>query len=131
MLNEERIKLMTRMAAYEEHEEKKNLAIGSYFKGDYISLQVIKSIISATLAFVIGFGVLIFYDFEKFMQDIYKIDLLAFGKKILIAYFVFIGIYAVISYIVYTYRYNKARKSLRMYFNNLKNLMKLYERDNK
>lgn len=129
MLNEERIKLMTKMAAYEEHEEKKNLAIGSYFRSDYISLQVIKSIISATLAFVIGFGVFIFYDFEVFMQDIYKVDLLELGKDLLTSYLIFMGIYAVIAYIVYTYRYNNAKKSLKKYFNNLKHLSKLYERD--
>lgn len=111
MLNEERIKLMTKMAAYEEHEEKKNLAIGSYFRSDYISLQVIKSIISATLAFVIGFGVFIFYDFEVFMQDIYKVDLLELGKDLLTSYLIFMGIYAVIAYIVYTYRYNNAKKA--------------------
>ena len=55
MLNEERIKLMTKMAAYEADEGKKNVAIGNYFRGDYIGLQVIKSIISATIAFVIVF----------------------------------------------------------------------------
>ena len=31
MLNEERIKLMTKMAAYEADEGKKNVAIGNYF----------------------------------------------------------------------------------------------------
>lgn len=131
MLNEERIKLMTQMAAYEEHEGKNNLKIGSYFREDYISLQVIKSIISASIAFVIGFGVFIFYDFELFMQDIYKIDLLEFAKEVLWMYLIFTGIYSVISYIVYTYRYNKAKKSLRLYYNNLKQLTRLYERDGK
>lgn len=72
MLNEERIKLMTKMAAYEADEGKKNVAIGNYFRGDYIGLQVIKSIISATIAFVIVFGLFVFYDFEVFMSDIYK-----------------------------------------------------------
>ena len=60
MLNEERIKLMTKMAAYEADEGKKNVAIGNYFRGDYIGLQVIKSIISATIAFVIVFGLFVF-----------------------------------------------------------------------
>lgn len=129
MLNEERIKLMTKMAAYEGHEGKKNLAIGRFFRSDYISLQVIKSIISGTIAFAIGFGVFIFYDFEIYMQDMYKIDLLEFGKELLISYLIFVGIYSVISYVVYTYRYNKAKKSLKIYFGNLKHLMKLYERD--
>ena len=64
MLNEERIKLMTKMASYEANEGKRNVAIGSYFRGDYISLQVIKSIVSATIAFAICFALFVFYDFE-------------------------------------------------------------------
>ena len=56
------------MAAYEADEGKKNVAIGNYFRGDYIGLQVIKSIISATIAFVIVFGLFVFYDFEVFIR---------------------------------------------------------------
>lgn len=51
MLNEERIRLMTKMASYEANEGKKNVSIGSYFRGDYIGLQVIKSVISGTIGF--------------------------------------------------------------------------------
>lgn len=129
MLNEERIKLMTKMAAYEADEGKKNVAIGNYFRGDYIGLQVIKSIISATIAFVIAFGLFVFYDFEVFMSDIYKMDLLGFGRTVITAYLIFVAVYALISYMIYTYRYAKARKSLKMYYNNLKKLAYLYDKE--
>lgn len=131
MLNEERIKLMTKMACYEENEGKKNVAIGNYFRGDYIALQVIKSIVSATVAFMIIFAMFIFYDFEVFMADIYKMDLLQFGKTVIIAYLIFTAVYAFISYGVYTYRYTKARRSLKIYYNNLKKLSYLYDREKK
>ena len=131
MLNEERIKLMTKMACYEANEGKKNVAIGNYFRGDYIGLQVIKSILSATIAFVILFAMFIFYDFEIFMTDIYKMDLFQFAKSVIIDYRIFTGVYALISYGVYTYRYTRAKKSLKMYYNNLKRLAYLYDRENK
>ena len=86
MLNEERIKLMTKMASYEAKEGKRNVSIGNYFRGDYISLQVIKSIISATIAFLIVLALFVFYDFEFFMSDIYKMDLLQLGKTVLVVY---------------------------------------------
>lgn len=129
MLNEERIILMTKMASYEEHEGKKNVAIGNYFRSDYIGFQVLKSIISATFAFLIVFGMFVFYDFEMFMQDIYKMDLLAFAKNVLIAYAVTAGGYAVLTYVVCLNRYNKAKKSLKCYYNNLKKLSGIYERN--
>jgi len=127
MLNEERVKLMTRMASYEAGEGKRNMNIGKYFRSDYISFQVIKSIISATIAFVICFALYLFYDFEHFMQDIYKMDLIQFAKNVLIIYAVVVIGYSVISYIVYAIRYNRARKSLKKYYNNLRKLSGLYE----
>ncbi len=126
MLNEERIILMTRMESYAENDGKKNMKIGNYFRSDYISIQVIKSVISATIAFGIGFILYVLYYLETFMQDFYKMDLIAFAKNVLIYYGVTVVIYGVISYLVYSYRYSKARKSLKNYYNHLKKLNSLY-----
>lgn len=127
MLNEERIKLMTRMASYETGEGKKNMNIGKYFRGDYISMQVLKSVISATIAFAICFALYLFYDFERFMQDIYKMDLLQFAKKLLLIYVAAVAGYGVLSYVIYSRRYKKTRKSLKKYYNNLRKLSGLYD----
>ncbi|MCI6630152.1 MAG: hypothetical protein SOY45_08040 [Lachnospiraceae bacterium] len=127
MLNEEKIKLMTRMAAYEENEGKRSMQIGNYFRSDYIGLQVMKSVISATIAFAIVIAMYIFYDFESVMKEIYQVDLLVTGKQILIAYVVFVGIYAVITYIIYAYRYTKAKKSLKKYYTHLTELSGFYD----
>ncbi len=129
MLNEERIRLMTKMASYEANEGKKNVSIGSYFRGDYIGLQVIRAVISGTVGFFIVFGVYILYNFETLMADIYKMDLLQFGRRVIIAYLIFILLYAAVSYAIYTYRYTKAKKSLKRYYNNLKKLSYLYDKE--
>ena len=130
MLNEERIKLMTKMASYEENEGKKNISIGSYFRGDYMSLQVLKSIIHATVAFFVVLGLYILYDLEAFMQELYKLDLFSLGKKVAILYVIVVASYAGISYLIYSYRYNKAKASLKCYYNNLKKLYEEYNNDN-
>ncbi len=129
MLNEPRIRLMTKLASYEQGEGKKSTAIGSYFRGDYIGKEVIKSIIYGTIAFVIVFAVYVAYDFEFFLQDIYKMDLLGFGKSVLTLYAKFIVVYAIITYVVYAIRYRKARRSLRMYYNNLRRLNAMYRKE--
>lgn len=127
MLSQERIQLMTKMASYEEHEGKGYMAIGSYFRSDYIGLQIIKSIICATIAYIVLFSMYLFYEFEHFMQDIYKMDLLEFGKNVLFYYFIFVLVYGVISYVVYSYRYHKAKKSLKRYYHHLKQLAAMYD----
>lgn len=131
MINQERLQLMTKMAAYEENEGKKNMAIGSYFRNDYIGLQTIKSILCATIAYVILFGLYIFYDFEFFMQDIYKMDLVQFGKQVILYYFIFVLIYAVISYVVYSFKYHRAKRNLKRYYHHLKQLSAMYDLENR
>ena len=71
-----------------------------------------------------------FYDFENFMTDIYKIDLITFAKNILIYYGVTVVSYSLLTYAVCTYRYSKAKNSLKCYYHNLKKLGSLYGGDN-
>ncbi len=127
MLNEERIILMTKMASYEEKEGKKNISIGKYFRSDYMGIQVLKAIISATVAFAVGLALFVFYDFEIFMQDIYKMDIVGFARSVLIFYIATVVIYSIVVYCVCAYRYSKAKKSLKCYYNNLKKLNSLYK----
>ncbi len=131
MINQQRVKLMTRLAVYEKEEGKKNASIGSYFRGDYISLQIIKSVICATIAFILIVGMYAFYDFEVFMADIYKMDMMFFLRKLVMYYAVTVIGYTGLSYAVYAVRYAKAKKRLRVYFNNLKRLSILYQREGK
>ena len=130
MLSEERIKLMTRMAAYEENEGRQYMAIGSYFRSDYMGKQVLHSVISATAAYLLVLGLYIYYHFDRLLQDIYKLDLLGMGRQILYYYVIFVAGYAVLTYVIYSIRYNRARKSLRKYYNHLKQLLALYDLEN-
>lgn len=127
MLNAERVILMTRLASYEVGEGKQNVAIGKYFRSDYIKMQTIKSVVYATIAFFIMAALIILMDLETFMGDIYQMDLLEFAKGILFWYLAFVGTYGVISFIVFSIKYRNARKNLKLYYNNLKKLSEMYE----
>ena len=127
MLSQERIKLMTKMAAYEENEGKKYMSIGSYFRSDYIGMQVIRSVICGTLAFFLLAGLYVYYHFETMMQDIYKMDLLLLGRRVLFYYIVFIAAYSVITYVIYSFRYSRAKRSLKHYYYHLKQLAAIYD----
>lgn len=127
MINEEKVILMTRMASYESGKGKKDITILNYFKGDYIGFQVLKAVIAATISFLMLLAIYFFYNFEVFMQDIYGMDLLAFGKSIIIIYLCTVGAYGVIAYVVFATKYSKAKKSLKTYYGNLKKLAGMYE----
>ncbi len=125
MLNEERIRLMTRMAAYEEHEGKKDIAISEYFRGDYISFQLLKSAIYATVGFALAVAMYVLYNIETFLEDFYKMDMVEFLKDILSKYCLVLAIYLVISYFVYSYRYHKAKRHVKQYNQLLRTLLQM------
>ena len=129
MLNNEKIRLMTRMASFDEIEGKKDIAVNGYFRGDYIGKEVIKSFIYGTIAYCIMFAVYIAYDFDIFMQDIYKMDLIEFGKSVGILYAKLIVAYMLATYLVYHIRYKHARRGLRIYYNNLRRLSVMYRNE--
>lgn len=115
------------MASYESGEGKQNVRIGNYFRSDYIAVQVLKAVISATIAFAVVFALYIFYNFETFMQELYDMDLIAFAKNVLTYYAATVVGYGIATYVISTYRYARAKKSLRLYYQNLKKLNSLYE----
>lgn len=128
IVNEEKVILMTKLAAYESEKGKKDINILNYFRGDYIGFQILKSVIAATVSFLAVFAIYLFYHFEELMQNIYKMDLLEFGKSVIILYLCVVGAYGVISYVIYANRYIRAKKSLKAYYANLKKLTGMYDR---
>ncbi len=128
MINEEKVILMTKLASYESGRGKRNMNVLNYFRNDYIGFQIFKSVIAATISFFAVFAVYVFYNFETLLQDIYKMDLMAFGKTIVILYLCVVGAYGVISYVVYASKYAKAKKSLKVYYASLKKLAGMYDR---
>ena len=130
MLNEEKVILMTKMAAFIDREGKKNDAINSYFKSDYIGFNVLKSLISATIVFGVVVATYVLCNFETVLSNLYNTEnLLAIGRRYLIYYLLLVGVYSLVSYVVYSLRYSKMRKSMKAYYGDLKKLARIYEKE--
>ena len=129
MINEKKVILMTKLASYEEKQGQKIRKVHSYYRGDYVVVQIFKSFIAVTIAFAIIFGLYVLYDFDIFMQDIYKIDLLSFAKNVLTYYLVALGVYAFITLVISTIKYYQVRRSLNIYYKNLNKLTIFYNRE--
>ncbi len=131
MISKERVRHMTKLAAFEEREGKKYYKMTQYFRRDYVGLELMKSFLSGTIAFIIFFGVWALCGMESLMENINDMDLVAFGTEILIEYLVFITVYLLITYVVYNMRYTKGRKRIKLFYNRLKKVNRLYESENR
>ena len=129
MIHEERVILMTQLQAYEDCGGKKDIAIASYFRGDYLGSQMVKSVISVTIAAAIGYAGYVFYNLESFMKDLYQTDWIEYVSILLTRYLVLVIGYALITYLIYAYRYAKAKKNLKKYYGGLRKLSAMYHEE--
>lgn len=129
MIHEERVILMTKLQAYEDGSGKRDVGIAGYFRGDYIGSQILKSVICMTAATAILYGGYIFYNMEEFMKNLYQTDWVAYASVLLNRYLVLVTAYALITYLVYAYRYTKAKKGLKEYYGGLKELNAMYHEE--
>lgn len=126
MIDEDKIILLTNIAAYEQEEGKDDLSINGFFRGDYMGVEVFKAAIYGTIGFAVIFLMYMLYDLENFMVDFYKMDIVEFAQGVLSKYVLFVAIYIVISYFVALYRYTRAKKHIAKYKSALKHLYSYY-----
>ena len=131
MLDKDRIKLMTKLAAYEQGEGKEYIPISRYRRKDYVVVQMIKTFFCSTIAFVILFFLNILYKAETWLDTLYQMDYQEYVFEILVYYVIFVAIYQVIAWLIYGKRYQKGQKNLKQYQSGLKKVEKLYEREEK
>lgn len=65
------------------------------------------------------------------MENIHKMNLVSMGIYIIVGYAVVLVVYSVLTYIQYSVRYYKAKKSVREYYSQLTELSKIYAREEK
>lgn len=131
MINKEKVALMTKLAAYEDGEGKKNIPHSKYFREDYVSLKMINTGILVTLAYILVLAIIVFVNVEKMMTQIANMDFVKLGKIVITYYVIIFVSYMLISYIVYSVKFKRVRKSLNGYNGNLKKLYALYKEEEK
>lgn len=128
MLNEEKVKSMTKAAAYEKGPEKKNIEIGSYFRGDYLGLHMVKSAIAYTVAFLLLAALWAAGQIEEMMLQISHVDYFKDIIKNMVIIFVSgLVVYEIAVYAHYSHKYHQAKKSLKGYDSHLRKIHKFYE----
>lgn len=129
MLNTERIRLMTKLAAYEQGEGKEYMAMSQYYRRDYLALQMIKTFFCSTIAFGILLALSILYQPEEWIQRLYQEEYRDYLVELVVMYVLFVIFYQVVAWIVYSLRYQKGMKRQKQFHSRLKKVEKMYERD--
>ena len=129
MIREDKVKLMTKLAIYEQGEGKKDIPTSKYFRSDYISIRMIESFVSTTLVYILLIVIGVLFNIDYLSEHIVSLDLISIGKKIAMGYAITMVLFLIISYIVYSIRYKKIKRSLDKYGEDLKTLYLMYKKE--
>lgn len=131
MVNEEKVKLMTKLAIYESTKGKKQLNICKYYKRDYVRYNMFKTAVTATIAYMIIAGTYILLNVEEILLQLNDLDFLHEAARIGVSYVIFLVLYMLIARFIYSHKYEKVKPDVIVYNHNLKQLKELYDREEK
>ena len=124
MLDEKRIRQMTKLAFFEKKEEKNALRIGRYFRSDYIGKELLKNFFLASIGYILVLAVAVLYHIEWLVDEIDTIDLQFAAGCLIASYLCFLAVYSIAVYVISTIRYQGAQKKLKWYGKCMRNRKK-------
>ena len=129
MINSQRVKMMTDMQILLDEEGEELRPMMEYYRVDYVAKQVLLSILSGTLIFVIVCVLVFTEDIEAFLLTIDLENLAKSMSPRLVRYGIFMAVYLAITMVVYSFRYSRGRRKVKKYYNQLLALEKQYKEE--
>lgn len=123
MLNNKKIRVMTKLALYEKKEGKEDIKMSKYYKTDYVRFEMLKTIVSITIGYALILLLIGVYKAEYIISKAVTLNFVRIGQYILGFYLVILTIYVISSIIGYSIKYDRSRKTLGKYYKALKKLL--------
>lgn len=121
-MDEQRIWKMCRLALFEQEEGKKELAIASYYRRDYVGLGLLSNFVQVTVAYLLILAAVVVLKLDYLMTNFDKLDYVSIAAALIAGYLLFIGLYSVLVFTLRRLKYLRARKKVRDYYIRLNEL---------
>ena len=131
MINEEKVKEMYRVARYDSAQTRKEAQYEHYYRKDYIRKELMKSVFSGTIVFMLVLLLWGMNQANSLLDQLNSMDFVEIGVVFALVYIAFLVLYLWVTYLVFQIRFRNGRKALKQYYLHLKNLEKMYEREEK
>ena len=131
MLDEQKVRLMTKLALYEQTQGKEDFKISEYYRKDYAGMHIVFSILWITLGYACLVGLIALAGLQALLANMSMGLIVTLGVIVVVAYVVVVIVYAVITSHIYNKRHKNARQRVKKYNHNLIKLLKMYEKENK
>ncbi len=129
MINNDKVKLMTKLAVYEEKQGKEDMSVANYFKSDYLSYQILKTVLAVTFGCIFILAMVIAYNMDYLMDKVLILNYAYIGKWILVIYLLLIVVYVAVTWCGYRIKYMRSHERLAKYYKLLGKLRRMEEKE--
>lgn len=126
MLNEKKIRIMSRLASYEKKANQEDFKKTKYYKSDYVRYHLLKTIVSVTIGYALILGLLAFYNLEFLIAYTVTLDYKAIIGEALVVYIILLIAYISAAIVMYSFKYDKSHRFVGKYYKMLGVLRKFY-----
>lgn len=131
MIDPKKVRLMTKLAVYEEGPGKKDLKINGYSKRTYVNIKQLESMIAVTVAYLLGLVLYCFGIYTDIISQGLKFPYKKYFIHALFLYLIIMLIDFICTKRYYTKIYEKMRKDIKQYDRNLYRLEKYIQKEEK
>ena len=130
MLDKRKIRLMTRMALYEQGEGAEDMKISAYYKKDYVSMKMIATFIWTTIGYACAMLLVLAWGMTGWMEELTFSLILMLAGVVILGYLALLIITLLVTNRICTLKHRNARMRMKRYNHGLLQLMKMYEKEN-
>lgn len=128
MLNEKKVKLMTKIAIREKNEGHELKIASNCFKVDYITLQMVYTAVTSTIGYLLIIVLYVLGHLEELFLNVETFDYYALIEKVVTNYVLCLFAFLFIAFFYYAHKYDKAFVKVKHNYSDLKNLSKMMEK---
>lgn len=128
MLNEKKIKLMTKIAIYEKNNGKELNIASRSFKVDYVTLNMLYTAVTTTIGYILMVLLYILSNLESLFINVSETNFPILIGAIVKYYVICMIAFLIIALFYYSFRYDKSFKMVKSDFADWKSLAKINER---
>lgn len=129
MLNETRVKHMVKLAMYENKEGTEELKTSAFYKKDYISFNMLWSIIWMTIGYIIIAGLCLLANLNMIMETLSMKMLIMIVLTAVASYAVLLIIYLAVSHRFYKKKHHRAYYHVKKFKEGLTILEDMYQEE--
>lgn len=126
MVNEEKTRIMIKVAQYEADLGEKVINEGGYYKTDYVRSHMLSAILSFSAAYILILALILLYNIDYIFVNFVTINYAKLCFEIFVPYILITILCAIISNIYFNGKYKRDREEIKKYYAELKRLEKYY-----